>query len=390
MNMRALLLLAASTVALSGCNSGFFKSFKSSSKDNVDPPAELVAFTPTVTVKRLWSDGLGDGGAKAGLRLTPASADGKIYADSADGRVYAFDGASGRKLWSYEAKTRLASGPSVADGLCIVGGRQGEVIALDAGSGAERWRAKVSSEVYAAPGIGGGKVIVRSHDGRVFGLDAADGTRRWVYDRSEPLLTLRGNSPPVVGAGQAFIGFDDGKLLALALDDGKVIWEQVVGQSEGRTEVERLIDIDGPIAFARGALFTVTYRGQLAALAADSGRVLWSRDMSSYGGVALNDDKLVVADVEGTVWSIDPSTGASLWSQTKLAHRLLTTPAIVGGYAVVGDVEGYVHWLKLDDGSFAARERLDRKGVRAPPLAAGSTVYVVGANGDLAAYSTGG
>lgn len=380
---RSLLLVALCVMGLSGCQ--WLKG--RSSKDNLDPPAELVEFEPTAAVARAWSRNLGDGIERSGTRPRPAEAEGVVYANDLDGSVVAVDLLNGKQRWSIDADKRLSSGPGVGDGLVVVGGLDGDVIALDRDSGSAKWATSVSSEVLASPVIADGVVVVRSADGRVFGLSVADGSRVWLFDRGVPLISLRGNATPVVVAGDVYVGYDDGKLVALHLADGNLQWEQTIATPQGRTELERMGDIDGDIVATEGELFLVTYRGQAAALARDSGRVLWTRDMSSFTGVSVGTDEVYLTDMSGSVWALDRASGSSLWKQDALAHRWLTTPVIYGDYLAVGDYDGYLHILSRQDGATAARFHAGDEAIRAAPLVVGAHVVVVSTDGEIAAYA---
>lgn len=372
-------LLASTLLATSGCN-------KSSKKDNVEPPAELTELTPTVSVTQVWSHGIGDGEERLGLRQHPVLSDGRLYAADLEGKVYALDAASGAEVWAVETGMRLSGGPGVGDGTVLVGSLDGDVLALNPENGEERWRKKVSSEVIASPAVGSGIAVVRANDGRVYGYNITDGERRWVYDRGLPSLTLRGNGSPLVAQDAVFMGYDNGQVVALRLQDGVQQWEQTVAVGEGRTEIDRMIDIDGEILVDATEVFAAAYNGQVLAIALEGGRPMWNRELSSYSGLALAGNKLLVSDTDGSVWAMDRSTGASIWKQEGLAHRWLTTPAIQGNYAVVGDLEGYLHWLNLDDGALAARDRLTRDPIRATPQVADGVLYAIGTDGELGAY----
>jgi outer membrane protein assembly factor BamB len=379
---RSVLLLALCVLGLSGCE--WLKG--KSSKDNLDPPAELVDFETTAPVDRAWSRNLGDGIERSGTKPRPVEADGIVYASDLDGSVFAIDLLSGKPRWSIEADKRLSSGPGVGEGLVVVGGLDGDVIALDRDSGSAKWTTKVSSEVLASPVIAGGIVVVRSGDGRVFGLSATDGSRAWLFDRGVPLISLRGNATPVVLDGEVYVGYDDGKLIALELATGELKWEQTIATPNGRTELERMGDIDGEIVASEGELYMVTYRGQAAALARDSGRVLWTRDMSSFTGVSVGTDEVYLTDADGALWALDRRSGSSLWKQDALAHRWLTTPAVFGDYLAVGDYDGYLHILSRQDGATAARFHAGDEAIRAAPLVVGAHVVVASTDGELAAF----
>lgn len=379
---RASLLIAISLFGLGGCE--WLKG--RSAKDNLEPPAELVDFQATASLSRAWSRDLGDGIERSGSKPRPAEANGIVYASDLEGGVFAVDLANGKTRWAIEAGKRLSSGPGVGDDLVVVGGLDGDVIALNRETGSAQWTTQVSSEVLASPVIANGIVVVRSGDGRVFGLSASDGSRAWLFDRGVPLISLRGNATPIIVDGTVYLGYDDGKVIALELADGKLLWEQTIATPSGRTELERMGDIDGEIVANEGELYLVTYRGQAAALARDSGRLLWSRDMSSFTGVSVADDEVYLSDADGSIWALDRRSGSSLWKQEQLAHRWLTTPVAFGAYLAVGDFDGYLHLLSRKDGTTAARVHVADEAVRAAPLVAGELVVVASVDGELASY----
>jgi len=396
MKRASILILATLGVALSGCN--WIKSL--GKKDNVEPPTPLTEFTPTVQVQKLWGEGAGDGAGSSGAVLAPTVVDGRLYAASVDGTVEAIDAASGRTIWQQhlgerhgwlwkrgEATLRWSGGPGVGGDLLVVGSLDGDVYALSAQDGSAKWHVKVSDEVIARPAVTPGVVVVRTIDGRLTGLDANDGSQKWVFDQSVPPLSLRGTSSPVVVGETVFDGFDNGKVAAVRLADGAPLWTQTLSTGEGRTEVERLADVDGDLVQVGGNIVAVGYRGQLAAIAADSGRPMWQRDVSSYGGAAAGENTLVLADADGNIWAYDRETGVSLWKQDQLKYRWLGSPAVQGKFVVIGDSEGFVHWLSLDEGKFAARQRLSKDAIESAPVVAGGTVYVEDVDGRVGAYA---
>lgn len=378
--MRRLSLLAVCVVlGLAACG-------KSNKKDNIEPPAELTEFSASATVDRLWAQGLGDGEKRLGIRQHPVLDAGTLYAATIEGEVFALDAASGKTLWRVETDLRLSGGPGVGDGTLVVGSLDGELLALNPDNGTERWRAKVSSEVIATPAVGNGFAVARANDGRVFAFNITDGERRWIYDRGLPSLTLRGNSAPLIVQGGVFLGYDNGQVVAIRLEDGVQQWEQTVAVGEGRAEIDRMVDIDGEMVVDGGEVFAAAYNGQVLAISLEGGRPSWNREVSSYSGLSLAGEKLLLSDKDGTIWALDRRTGSALWKQDVLAHRWLTTPAIQGNYAVVGDLEGYLHWLSLEDGSLAARDRLTREAIRATPQVADDVLYAVATNGEVGAY----
>ena len=385
---RALAVIAC-VAMLAGCSTvkGWFggDGEKARAKRAAEP-AELVDFTPTANASRLWSARAGKGEDQLGARQGPAVADGRVYAAAVRGGVRAFDLQSGASVWHYGSDLRLSGGPGVGDGLVVVGSLDGEVVALDAATGAERWQAKVPNEVIAAPVIGQGLVFVRSNDGRLTAFDAASGDRRWFWTRELPTLTVRGNDSPVLGPGFVFIGNDDGTLAALSLADGRQMWDIPVAQPDGRTELDRMADIDGTPVLDGTVLYASSYKQATMAIDAPSGRPIWGSDRGGSSRPGLSIDKVLVSDRNGTVWGLDRSSGSPAWEQAGLARRNLGAVAVQGDYAVVGDLEGYLHWLRLDNGEFAARARAGRSAIKGAPVVADGILVVQNVNGDLTAW----
>jgi outer membrane protein assembly factor BamB len=211
----------------------------------------------------------------------------------------------------------------------------------------------------------------------------------WVYDHSVPLLTLRGNADILVRGGLAYIGYDDGSVVALKIDDGTMAWSQTIVSQEGRTELERLADIGTQMVIVASDLIVSSYKKRVVSLAADSGRLLWFKEISSATGIQVDRTNLGVSEANGDLWMLDRRNGSTLWKIDRMRNRGLTRPAFYGGYVVVGDKEGYLHWIDTEIGSFVARERPSKKGFAAAPLSVGTTLYVLTHGGELIAYRAG-
>lgn len=353
--------------------------------DNTAEPAELVDLEPTIKVRTVWRRSVGSGAGKLFLKLRPAIDGDRVYAAARGGRVRAFDARTGESVWDTDTDSPLSGGPGTGDGLVLLGTSDGEVLALGEKDGALMWRSRVSSEVLSSPVAQGGIAVARTIDGKLFGLSTDDGVRLWVYDRTAPILTLRGTSSPALGEGAVIAGFDNGQVVAVALSNGQALWEKRVAVPRGRTELERMVDIDADPIIDDKTVYAVTYQGQIAALKLFSGEVIWRRDMSSHAGLGVGPDNVYVTDDSSHVWALDRSNNASMWRQAKLEGRRLSPPAVFGQFVVVGDFEGYVHWLRKDDGQFAARVRVDSDSIVAAPVATSFAVYVYGSGGELAA-----
>lgn len=379
---------AASILAISVSGCGMVNDFLRG-KDNAEPPAPLLIFQNTIQVQAVWSARVGSGSADEYFQLTPHVVNGKAFAADRKGRVSAYDAANGRALWSVETKVPISGGPGSGDGVVLVGTSDGEVLALEEASGVLRWRERVSSEVLSAPVAAHDVVVVRTVDGKLQGLDLLTGKRLWTHDSTVPALTLRSTSAPVIVDDKVLGGFASGRLVALSISDGRVLWETVIAEPRGRSELERLVDISSEPRVIDQTVYVSSYQGRIAALDVVSGRLIWTRDMSSYAGLSVDDRAVYITDDKGQVFSLDRRDGRALWKQDKLRARAVTAPAIYKDYVVVGDFQGYLHWMARDDGGFVARVRVDEAGIITPPTTVADMLYVNGKGGVLAALKAG-
>ncbi|HDP88931.1 MAG TPA: outer membrane protein assembly factor BamB [Thioalkalivibrio sp.] len=372
--MRLPLLLCVALV-LGGC--GMFQA------DNTEPPAELTRIETRLDVDQRWSRGVSAGSADDFLYLRPALHEGVLYVADAKGRVGAHDATTGKPVWSVTLRTPLTGGVTVDDEVVVVGSGRGEVIGLRRDNGAELWRQRVSSEVLALSDIDLGFVVARTNDGRLHALAAGSGELVWQAGRSTPALSLRGGGRPLMAFGAVIAGFDNGKLAAFSLERGSTLWETTVAVPQGQSELDRMVDIDGDMSLVDETLYAASYQGRVVAVNLRDGRILWSRDLSSYAGLSADRRHVYVSDEVGAVWALDRDSGAPMWRQEQLRLRAVTAPASIGEVVVVGDYEGYLHFMRQSDGEFVARTRVDRRGVRVPPLVEGDTLYVYGLGGKL-------
>ncbi|MNE21632.1 MULTISPECIES: outer membrane protein assembly factor BamB [Pseudomonas] len=351
------------------------------------PPAELTKFTEEVVLKKQWSRSIGDGQGESFNMLVPAIENDRIYAADVTGVVMAMDRNTGDVAWKKDLELPVSGAVGVGYGMVMLGTLRGEVIALDASTGEQRWRSRVTSEVLAPPATNGDVVVVQTQDDRVIGLDASTGDRRWIYESTPAVLTLRGTGAPIVTNHLAVAGLSTGKVIALDTRNGVPVWEQRVAIPQGRSELDRVVDIDGGLLLSGGTLYVSSYQGRVAGLDLESGRVLWQRDASSYTGVAQGFGNVYVSLASGTVEGIDERSSSALWSNDSLARRQLSAPEVFSSYVAVGDLEGYLHLLSQVDGRFVGRERIDSDGLRARPLVVGDTIYVYGNSGKLEALT---
>ena len=385
--MKRLFTISLLSLTLSGCGSlGFLNpgNWGDGGKEK-EQPAELIELTGSIDIDSLWSHSVGAGADDFMVKLVPFVVEDWIFVADRKGLVQGLDRGTGRPRWSRDTDLDISGGPGVGSGLVLLGTTDGEVVALDLETGDDKWRSRVSSEVLSVPASRMGVVVVHTIDGKLFGLDAANGNIIWTYDRSVPVLTLHGESSPVIVNGVVFSGFANGKLAAVELSSGRLLWEATVTAPAGRSELERIVDIDGDPLVRGDAVFVTTYGGEMAAVSKETGVVLWRRKLSSYSGADADWRQLYVTDDEGSVWAIDPRNGAGIWKNTNLKARRLSPPAVLGNYVLVGDYEGYIHWLHQTDGKILARSRVGSDPITAAPVVVDGVAYIYGDGGALAA-----
>ncbi len=374
-----LLALIASALLLSSC--GLF-----GGDDDELKPMELVDIENKVKIKKVWSAKLGGDAEFLRVALRPAGDGNRVYAASQDGRVTAFDPATGRQAWRVKLDQEVSGGPGVGEGLVIVASNDGYVIALDATNGEERWRSGIDAETLSVPVIRDDVVVVLSIDNRLHGLSAFDGESRWTVEQTTPALTMRGSSTPVLAGSTVIAGFDNGRLLAVEIDTGDVIWESLLSPPQGRSDLERLSDIDGAIAVVGQDVYASGYQGRLASLAAESGQVLWARDISSYEGVSADWNNIYTVKDDGEIISLTRRDGQEAWRDDSLLRRDLTLPVSFDTTVVVGDLEGYLHFFSNVDGDPVARVRFGGSAITADPMVMGNRLYVQSDDGAIACY----
>ncbi|WP_299769401.1 outer membrane protein assembly factor BamB [uncultured Pseudoteredinibacter sp.] len=358
-----------------------------SSTDEVNiEPMELVDFEAAVELKEVWSKDIGAGQDTRFSRLTPALDGDTLYAAGSEGEVVSLNAQTGKELWSKDLDRELAGGVGVGPNNLYLGGYTGSVYALSRNDGSEQWQTKLSSEILSAPQSNGEVVVVQTLDGRLYGLNAQNGEQIWRYDNPVPVLTLRGTANPVIFADKVYAGFASGKAVALKLADGVQVWEQRVAVPQGKTELERVVDIDATPLLQGNIIYASAYQGRIMAINRSNGRPMWAADSSSHKDISTLHGNIYVSSADDRVRALNSGNGEQVWENDNMLRRELGAPHAIGGYVAVTDFEGYIHILDREDGRFVAREKVDGDGVRASMISGDGLLYVYGNSGDLVAY----
>ncbi|MDD2816875.1 MAG: outer membrane protein assembly factor BamB [Thiotrichaceae bacterium] len=366
---------------LQGCASWF------RGTDNNDPPTPLVEFNSSSTVEKLWSLNVGASNDKLYVKLQPAVDEKRVYAASVKGHLHALKLSTGEKIWERNLELPISAGVSVGEDLVLVGTSTGVLVALAAKDGAEKWRVALSSEILALPRINRGLVLVRTGDGKLWSLDARNGRKLWSVERPVPALSLRGTSAPAAVSDVVVAAFDNGTIAAFQASTGKQGWDIRTATPKGRSEIERMVDIDADPIIFEDSVYIVGFQGKMVAVDIRSGKPRWGKDMSSFAGLAVDNEAVYVSDAQSYVWALDRQTGSSLWKQVKLQYRAVTAPALTEKYLVVADKEGYVHWLNRQTGDFTNRVKIADK-LLSPLVVSNNILLVQAENGELSAWQT--
>ncbi|TDB61070.1 outer membrane protein assembly factor BamB [Photorhabdus khanii] len=385
MQLRKTLLVGlVASVLLAGC---------SSEQDTVTMsplPQVENQFSPSI----VWDKSVGDGVGRYYSHLTPAWQGSVVYVADRHGIVKALDIDSGKEMWSvnlaekagflsFRIPALLSGGLTVSGNHLYVGTERAKVIALNTEDGQIAWESEVAGEALSRPVVSDGLVLIHTSNGMLQALNESDGKAQWSVNMDTPSLSLRGESAPAVAYGAAIVGGDNGRVNAVLISQGQLIWQQRISQVTSSTEIGRLNDVDTTPVISEGVIYAIAYNGNLVALDMRSGQILWKRDLGSVNEMVVSGDRIYIVDQNDRVMSLRQSDGVTLWTQTKLQHRNLTAPEMYNGYLVVGDSEGYLHWLNMDDGKFVAQHKVDSSGLMSRPVVAGDKLMVQAKDGTV-------
>lgn len=391
MQLRKLLLPGLLSVTLlSGCS--WFSGEEDIVKMSPLPTVENQ-FTPSTA----WDVSVGNGIGNFYSNLHPAYADSVVYAADRRGTVKALNADDGKEVWSVDLAEKdgwlsrkpalLSGGLTVSGGHVYVGSEKAKVYSLDAGDGSIAWQTAMAGEVLSRPVVSDGLVLVHTSNGQLQALNEADGAIKWTVNLDMPALSLRGESAPAAAYGAAIVGGDNGRVSAVLMQQGQLIWQQRISQATGNTEIDRLSDVDTTPVIANGVVYALAYNGNLTALDLRSGQILWKRELGSVNDFIVDGNRIYMVDQNDRLLALTTDGGVTLWTQSDLLHRLLTAPALYNGSLVVGDSEGYMHWINTEDGRFVAQQKVDSSGFLTEPVVADGKLLIQAKDGTLYAIT---
>ncbi|MFK3711009.1 MULTISPECIES: outer membrane protein assembly factor BamB [Leclercia] len=364
---------------------------------------DVVTMSPLPTVENqfapstAWSTSVGDGIGDFYSNLHPASADGVVYAADRKGIVKAVNADDGKEVWSINLAEKsgwlsrtpalLSGGVTVAGGHVYIGSEKAQVYALNASDGSIAWQTRVAGETLSRPVVSDGMVLVHTANGQLQALNESDGAVKWTVNLDMPALSLRGESAPATAFGAAIVGGDNGRVSAVLMQQGQLIWQQRISQATGPTEIDRLSDVDTTPVIVNGVVYALAYNGNLTAMDLRSGQVMWKRELGSVNDFVVDGNRIYLVDQNDRLLALSTDGGVTLWTQSDLLHRLLTAPALYNGSLVVGDSEGYMHWIDPSNGRFVAQEKVDGSGFLTEPVVADGKLLIQAKDGTLYAIT---
>ena len=360
-----------------------------SNRDNSEPPAPLTDIEAPISLEVDWTTNTGAGIDTASYNMRPLLVQDQFFSVDTEGLIKSISAENGKVNWKF--KTELASITGLAGNskILVASSRDGDLNAynlLDLKL-EQRWVVRLKGEIRATPVIDGEQIFVRTSDGKLSAISLLDGSIQWTVSRRVPALSLTGNSQPIVQGDLVYSGFDDGKIVAFNRTDGTTVWEVTVSLPSGRTEIERMVDLDGQFILRDGVIYISSYQGSLLAIQALDGNVLWSRKFSSFQSIEVDEEALYLSSDNSHLWSIDRRTGSAFWMQDILHARKITAPILVDNRLVVADLEGYVHWFDKSDGALTGRIRPTRTRHLAQPQVWQKKVVVIDSDGKLSSIS---
>jgi len=381
MRMWRFALPVMSAVLLSGCNTIEHR------KETITKAPLPILAENSIKPQLLWSNNTtsGVGNSDAKLRLAVTSAE--VVAIDNKGKILVLDRVSGKLKWKVSSKAEFTAGPTVFKDKILAGTDDGYIMSYQLSNGELSWKTKVGGSVLAAPEGDENTVFAHVLNGSLFALNAQDGRLLWRYHADTPPLMLRRSSSSQISKAFVVVGLANGKLIALNRTDGTLEWDQEIAVSKGRSDIQRMVDISADPVIKDETIYAVSYQGKIAALQLETGAPIWERELSSYSGIAVASRSLFVTDVTGVLWSLDRKSGSVLWKQAALSGRRLSAPALLQDDVIVGDEDGYLHWISQRDGSYKGRILVDSKGIDATPIVKDNIIYVLGCGGKVVAIT---
>lgn len=368
MKRSALVLAVGALTVLGGC------SLFSSSK--APKPAPLEQITPEIKPQLLWSQRIDN----TTFAQTITARGDKFFIAAGDGSVLALQASTGQTVWRADVGAKLSAGVGSDGRYAAVVTRNNELVVIDAGK--VTWRKALPTPVIAAPFVAGERVFVLTVDRQVLTYDAQDG--RKIFDMRRPGEPLTLAKAGVIGSFMDTLVVGQGSRLA-GVDPlrGTVRWEASVANPRGTNEVERLADLVAPLVRNGEVLCARAFQSAVGCVSAERGATIWSRNVGGVNGVGGDAEYIYGADASDRLSAWRIASGDTAWTAEQFTNRKLGVPLAVGNSVMVGDFEGYLHFVARDSGKTLARMETDGSPIVTAPVLLDGIALVATSKGGL-------
>lgn len=347
-----------------------------------------------------WRADAGRGAYRSGeISAAPVIGDGRIFTIDAESVVRSFDASTGSRGWRFDTEPSETRSEGVGGGVAYDQGKvyaatgYAQVVALEAGSGRELWRSQLTAPARAAPTVGQGRVFALSIDGQLHALDPENGNRVWAHSSSGEGAGFYGMASPALSDGVLVAGFTSGEVVALRAETGRVLWTDALTGVVRTDAVAGLPDIRGLPVIDRGLVFVVSNGGRIASIDLRTGGRNWEREIGSRHTPWVAGEYIFTTGTDHRVACLMRRDGRVRWVRQLPQFRVperrrdrleWTGPVLAGGRLVVASSLGQVLALNPTTGETAGETRLS-DGVLITPVVANGTIYLMTANATLVA-----
>lgn len=342
-------------------------------------PAELAPVAALMGARQVWTTQVGAGPAG----VAPRAAGDKIYVVGAGHALIALDAESGKEVWRQAVGAPVMAGVGGDADTAAVVTQANELVVISGGK--PLWRVRLSASSYTAPLVAGRRVFVLTADRSVSAYDGQTGARLWTQARTgEPLVLSQPGA--LIAVGDTLVAGLAGRLVGLNPLNGSVRWEASIASARGTNEVERLVDVTGPLSRVGNSVCARAYASAVGCVDASRGVLTWSKPAKGETGLGGDERLLFATESDGRVLAWQRSGGDVAWSVDRLKHRELTAPLALGRVVAAGDSTGLVHLFSREDGSEMNRLSTDGSPIVGTPVLAGSSLVVQTRNGGVFAW----
>lgn len=311
----------------------------------------------------------------------------QIATATSSGSVALLNVKDGSLVWKAKVKGTISSGAGFDGSRVAVVTQENDLFVLE--NGKVLWQENLSAQSYTAPVVAGLRVFVLLADRSVVAFDGATGKKLWTQQRSGDALVLKqsGVLAPFHNTLLAGLG---ARLTGLDPLTGKILWETPLANPRGLNDLERLVDLVGPVARVGEVICTRAFQAQIGCIVSDMGKMLWTRPSVGEEGISAYEDQLVSIESNGQILSWRMSNGDRLWDRDAFRNHHLTAPLVSSKGIFIGDAAGWVYLISKSDGAVLNRLPIaSTRGFASPPSAIDSNHMVIATkNGFINQYFT--